>query len=143
MTAVATPVLQKERIDILDVLRGLALLGVMIDNLFLLSGWGYATDPQHQLLPTWPGDGILILLEQIFINGKFYSLFSLLFGIGFSIILTRNEQRGTDPLKVFYRRLLVLALFGTAHMLLLWEGDILLLYALLGLLLPLFRKSAD
>ena len=143
MTAVATPILQKDRIDILDILRGLALLGVLLDNLFVFTGWVFATEPQHQLLSTWPADGIMALLEQIFINGKFYSLFSLLFGIGFSIILIRNEQRGIDPLKIFYRRLLVLSLFGTAHLLLLWEGDILLLYALLGLLLPLFRKCAD
>ena len=143
MTADATPILQKDRIDILDILRGLALLGVLLDNLFVFTGWGFATEPQHHLLSTWPADGIMALFEHIFINGKFYSLFSLLFGIGFSIILIRNEQRGIDPLKIFYRRLFVLSLFGTAHLLLLWEGDILLLYALLGLLLPLFRKCAD
>lgn len=137
------PVLQKERIDILDVLRGLALLGVMIDNLFGFTGWGFLSEQQRTSLATWPADALLGTLEQVFINGKFYSLFSLLFGIGFSIILVRNEQRGGNPLKIFYRRLFVLILFGAAHLLLLWEGDILLLYALLGLLLPLFRKCSD
>lgn len=143
MPAAATPILQKERIDILDVLRGLALLGVLIDNLFEFTGWGFSSEKQHMLLKTWPADGIIAMLEQIFINGKFYSLFSLLFGIGFSIIIIRNKQRGINPLKIFYRRLFILILFGLAHMLLLWEGDILLLYGLLGLLLPLFRKWSD
>lgn len=108
MTAVATPVLQKERIDILDILRGIALLGVLIDNLFVLTGWAFSTDEQHRLLSTWPLDGIIAMMEQIFINGKFYSLFSLLFGIGFSIIFNRSEQRGINPMKIFYRRLFVL-----------------------------------
>jgi uncharacterized protein len=143
MTNSATPVLQKERSDILDVLRGLALLGVMIDNLFGFTGWVFLSEQQRTSLATWPADGIIGALEQIFINGKFYSLFSLLFGIGFSIILIRNEQRGINPLKIFYRRLFILLIIGAAHIFLLWEGDILFLYALLGLLLPLFRKCSD
>ena len=81
----ALPVLQNERADILDVLRGFALLGVLLDNIF-----GFTA---------WPADGIVALSELTFINGKFYSLFSLLFGIGFSIILIRNEQKGINDLK--------------------------------------------
>lgn len=139
----ATPVLQKDRSDILDVLRGFALLGVMMDNLFGFSGWAFLADGQREGLATWPADGVMATLEQVFINGKFYSLFSLLFGIGFSIILMRNQQNNSSPLKIFYRRLLVLLLFGAAHIFLLWEGDILLLYALIGLLLPLFKKCTN
>jgi len=97
----------------------------------------------REALPTWPADGIVGLSELTFINGKFYSLFSLLFGIGFSIILIRNEQKGINPLKIFYRRLFILLLIGAAHLFLLWEGDILFLYALIGMLLPLFRKFSD
>jgi uncharacterized protein len=142
-TQIALPVLQNERADILDVLRGFALLGVLLDNLIGFTGWGFQTQQMREALPTWPADGILGLSEFTFINGKFYSLFSLLFGIGFSIILIRNEQKGINPLKVFYRRLFVLLLIGAAHLFLLWEGDILMLYALIGLLLPLFRKCSD
>ena len=137
------PVLQNERSDILDVLRGFALLGVLLDNVFGFTGWGFFTQAQREALPTWPADGIVALSEQTFINGKFYSLFSLLFGIGFSIILIRNERKGINPLKIFYRRLVILLLIGAAHMFLLWEGDILFLYALIGLILPLFRKCSD
>ena len=142
-TQVALPVLQNERSDILDVLRGFALFGVLLDNIFGFTGWGFLTLPMRETLSTWPVDGIVGLSELTFINGKFYSLFSLLFGIGFSIILVRNEQRGINPLKIFYRRLFILLLIGAAHLFLLWEGDILFLYALIGMILPLFRKFSD
>lgn len=143
MATTASPVLQNERADILDILRGMALLGVMLDNLFGFSGWGFLTQPQREALTTWPADAILGVSELSFVNGKFYSLFSLLFGIGFSIILMRNGQKGINPLKVLYRRLFILLIIGLGHLLLLWEGDILVLYALIGMLLPLFRKCSD
>ena len=139
----AIPVSQNERADILDILRGFALLGVLLDNIFGFTGWGFFTQPMREALPTWPADGIVALSEVTFINGKFYSLFSLLFGIGFSIILIRNEQKGIDPLKIFYRRLFILLVIGAVHLFLLWEGDILFLYALIGMILPLFRKFSD
>lgn len=138
-----SPVLQNERADILDILRGLALLGVMLDNLFGFSGWGFLMPAQREALSTWPADATLGFFELSFINGKFYSLFSLLFGIGFSIIIIRNEQKGINPLKVLYRRLIILLIIGAGHLLLLWEGDILFLYAIIGMLLPLFRKCSD
>jgi uncharacterized protein len=139
----ALPVSLSERSDILDVLRGFALFGVLMDNVFGFTGWGFMTQANREALSTWPADGILGLLEQTFINGKFYSLFSLLFGVGFSIILIRNEQRGINPLKIFYRRLFILLIIGAGHLFLLWEGDILVLYTLIGFVLPLFRKCSD
>jgi uncharacterized protein len=140
----AMPVSLAERYPLLDILRGFALLGVLLDNLFAFTGWGFQKMDQWQKLPTWPADGLFGFLELAFVNGKFYSLFSLLFGIGFSIILLRNEERSINPLKIFYRRLLVLLfLFGLPHLFFIWEGDILSLYALVGFLLPLFRKCSD
>jgi uncharacterized protein len=139
----ALPVSLADRSDILDVLRGFALLGILLDNIFAFTGWAFLPQPQRETLATWPTDGILGLSELAFVKGKFYSLFSLLFGIGFSIILIRNEQKGVNPLKIFYKRLLILLLIGAAHLYFFWEGDILLLYALLGLLLPLFRRCSD
>lgn len=139
----ALPVLQNERSDILDSLRGFAILGIFLDNIFGFTGYGFFTQSMREALPAWPADGILGLCELAFVKGKFYSLFSLLFGIGFSIILIRNEQKGINPLKIFYRRLVILLLIGAGHLFLLWEGDILMLYALIGMLLPLFRKCSD
>lgn len=143
MTQTSTPVLQNERADILDVLRGFAVLGILLDNVFGFSGWVFLPQTSRELLATWPADGLVGILELAFINGKFYSLFSLLFGIGFSIILIRSEQKGVNALYIFYRRLFILLLIGAAHLFFLWDGDILLLYALIGFILPLFRKCAN
>lgn len=139
----ASPVSLTERADMLDTLRGFALMGVLLDNLFAFTGYGFMMQPQREAMSTFYADGILGMSELAFVHGKFYSLFSLLFGIGFSIILIRNEQKGINPLKIFYRRLFILLLIGAGHLLLLWEGDILMLYALIGLFLPLFRKCSD
>ena len=54
-TQTAFPVLQTERSDILDVLRGFALLGVLLDNIFGFTGWGFLTQSMREALPTWPG----------------------------------------------------------------------------------------
>ncbi|MBL7857699.1 MAG: DUF418 domain-containing protein [Cyclobacteriaceae bacterium] len=143
MSLTAQPTLQHERADILDILRGFALLGVLLDNLYGFTGYGFFSPAQREALSTYYPDIALALSEIAFIHGKFYSLFSILFGIGFSIILIRNEQRGINPLLIFYKRLGILALIGLAHLLLLWEGDILLLYAVVGFSLPLFRKCTD
>ncbi len=139
----SSPILKNERSDILDVLRGFALLGVLMDNSFGFSGWGFFNMEMRKALPTFISDGVLGLIELAFVNGKFYSLFSLLFGIGFSVILFRSEQKGINPVKLFYRRLTVLLLIGAGHLFLFWEGDILFLYALIGFVLPLFRKCSD
>jgi uncharacterized protein len=138
-----TPIDTSERAGILDALRGFAILGIFLDNVFSFTGYGFFSMAQRKALPTFYADGVLGALEMSFIHGKFYSIFSLLFGIGFSIILVRNRQRGINPLKVFYRRLLILLLIGSFHLFALWEGDILLLYALIGCLLPLFNKCSD
>lgn len=88
-------------------------------------------------------DRIVHFLQYIFIDGKFYTLFSILFGIGFSIILSNAIKKGTNGLWIFYRRMAILACIGFLHLMLLWSGDILLLYALLGMLLPLFRNVSN
>jgi uncharacterized protein len=138
------PVSKAERHPLLDILRGFALLGVLLDNLFGFTGWGFQTMDQWKGLPTWPADGVVGMAELVFVNGKFYSLFCLLFGIGFSIILSRNEERGINPLGIYYRRLFVLLIiFGLPHLIIFWEGDILTLYALVAMLLPLFRKCSN
>ena len=61
----ALPVSLTERSDILDVLRGFALLGVMLDNLFGFTGWGFMTQTQREALSTWPADGLFGLSELV------------------------------------------------------------------------------
>jgi uncharacterized protein len=137
------PVAVTERAAILDILRGFALLGVFIDNSFGFTGYSFFTHDMRQSLSTAIPDAVLALSELTFVHGKFYSLFSLLFGIGFSVILLRSQARGVNAIALFYRRLFVLMLIGAFHIRFMWEGDILFLYALLGMLLPLFRKCSD
>ncbi|RYG20162.1 MAG: DUF418 domain-containing protein [Chitinophagaceae bacterium] len=142
-TKLSLPVNLNDRAIILDILRGFAILGILIDNLTGFTGYSYFTTAQKQALPTFYADNFLNTCELIFVRGKFYSMFSLLFGIGFSIILARHSENGTHSLKLFYRRLLVLLIIATVHITLIWEGDILFLYAVLGLALPLFRNCAN
>lgn len=143
MSSTSTPIRPNERADILDILRGFAVFGIFLSNSISFSRIAFLSFETLEKMPTFVIDIPLMFLDIVLVDGKFYSLFSLLFGIGFAIILVRNEQRGTNPLKVFYRRLMILMGMGLAHLLLLWEGDILFLYALVGLLLPLFRKCQD
>lgn len=88
-------------------------------------------------------DHITRWLLYVFVDGKFYTLFSLLFGIGFSIIIRNAERKGADGFRIFYRRMTLLLIIGFIHLMFIWSGDILMLYALLGMLLPLFRRASD
>lgn len=143
MTNNSLPIQQSDRATILDVLRGFAILGIFIANSRGFSLYMFMEDATKQSLFTAQADQITDYFLNAFVDGKFYSLFSLLFGIGFTIILDRNEAVGKNPLPYFYRRVFLLALFGLAHIFFLWEGDILLLYALIGMVLPFFRKLKD
>jgi uncharacterized protein len=138
-----TPVQQQERAQILDILRGFALLGICIANAGYFSLYIFQKPEQLALLPTASIDTWLIHFQYAFIAGKFYSLFSLLFGIGFAIIFFQKNAGSKRGLYFFYRRLFILMLFGLIHSFLIWDGDILFFYALAGALLPLFRNSSD
>lgn len=137
-----TPIFQLERVDILDILRGFALLGIGIANYAVFSLYIYQSPATQKAFSTSAIDKWLQYITTALVEGKFYSLFSLLFGIGFSIILTRRQKQG-NGLILFYRRLFVLLCFGLAHCFLLWDGDILFFYAITGMLLPLFRNCSD
>jgi len=80
---------------------------------------------------------------MMFVDGKFYSLFSLLFGLGFALQLQRAEQRGGDALPTYKRRLRVLMAIGFLHLALLWPGDILMFYAIMGFVLIRLRTLDD
>lgn len=139
----ALPVKTSERYILLDALRGLALLGIILANFPEFSLYSFLPQGAREQMATAGTDRIVYYLEYIFIDGKFYTLFSLLFGIGFSIILSNAMKKGADGFRIFYRRMAILALVGFLHLMLLWSGDILLLYAVLGMLLPLFRNASN
>lgn len=137
---VIAPVAVSERIQVVDVLRGFALFGILLVNMALFGGPVYqvvtATGEAPADLDAWATFGIRFLAE-----GKFYSLFSLLFGFGLTMMLTRSQARGVSFVPLYMRRLLVLLAFGLLHAVLFWVGDVLLLYAVLGFPLLLFRNA--
>ena len=135
------PIGSAERIDVLDVIRGFALLGILLMNIEWfqrpIAAVGLGRDPSLQGLDELVGWFIFT-----FVQGKFYTIFSMLFGMGFVVFLTRAERSGRPASMLFVRRLAVLLLIGVAHGVLLWPGDILSVYALIGCGLLLFRGSA-
>ncbi len=132
-------VIPKQRHIILDALRGIALLGICLANYSEFSLYSFQDSQVTDAMPTAGIDTAVRYFQYIFIDGKFYTLFSLLFGIGFSIILANAAQNNRNGLTVFYRRMTVLLFIGLFHLVFLWAGDILILYAFVGFFLPLFR----
>lgn len=123
------PVTAGERVDLIDILRGFALLGILLVNF-----WGSSSDAANRL------DKIVSDVLDIGISSSFYPLFSFLFGLGFAMQLLRARERGAGVMNLYLRRMLALFLIGTFHAVVIWDGDILVHYSLLGLLLiPLHR----
>lgn len=137
-----SPIKKAERIQILDILRGFAIFGILAVNMAgfatpaMLPGYIY---PEN--LPWY--DTLADILVQFLAESKFYTIFSFLFGLGFSVQLTRLEARGGDIRSFYPRRLWMLFFIGILHTLFLWTGDILRIYALLGFALLAFRKRKD
>ena len=137
-----TPIAPAERIEALDVIRGAALFGIIAANMRAFN------TPQpayfnHFLMWTGTGDWAVQSLIDLFITGKFVTLFSFLFGVGFAVQMDRASARGVSPRPFYLRRLGVLLVIGLAHMFLLWWGDILTAYALAGFFLLLFRDQSQ
>lgn len=131
------PTTEKQRYVVLDALRGMALLGIALANFPEFGLWTFLSDEAQAAMPTAQADQVVRFLQYLFVDGKFYTIFSILFGIGFSIILSRRSA------SLFYRRMSILLLIGFVHLMFIWSGDILLLYAVGGMLLPLFTKLSN
>ncbi len=132
------PVKIGERVYLLDILRGFAILGIFIMNLLAFTFYFGYTDTEKSAVVLSNYDKLTIFFQHLFLEGKFYSLFSMLFGIGFAIYLAKTEEN-PKVLSLFKKRLFILLFIGLVH-LLLWVGDILAFYAMLGFLLIAFRK---
>ncbi|MCY7710330.1 DUF418 domain-containing protein [Bacillus safensis] len=126
------PMSLRERVHFLDIVRGFALMGIILVNYFLIvdSAKGFdmeSNDVFHNVV-NW------------FASGKFITLFSFLFGVGFMIFMDRAAQKVDSPNKLFARRLTILLGFGLLHLTFVWIGDILAYYAVAGFLLLFFYK---
>ncbi len=138
--AAAAPIQLHQRSDWLDALRGFALLGILLYNIQVFGGYVFRglLPPAQRLGAAL--DPTLDFWAHVLIQGKFYSLFSFLFGLGLALQLRRMRE---DGLPVLLRRLFWLLAFGLAHALLIWFGDILTVYALFGFALLAFRRLSQ
>jgi len=129
ITGVLTPVTPNQRIQDLDVVRGFALIGIMLMNIefFNRTTHGIAEGMPIGLRGL---DWATSWFIAYFVQGKFWTIFSLLFGMGFAVMLTRAERAERDFLWPYLRRIGALAVFGAVHYIFLWDGDILFSYAL-------------
>ncbi len=133
------PIAPAERIEAIDVVRGFALIGIFFMNI------EWFNRSFHEFQDGIPAsaqglDWLATYFVNFFVAGKFWTIFSLLFGMGFAVMLTRAEDTGRAFLVPYIRRVIALGVFGMMHTILLWPGDILFSYAFTaaGLLFVLF-----
>ncbi|MGW6504148.1 DUF418 domain-containing protein [Nonomuraea angiospora] len=132
MTQVRTPL--AGRVHEIDVVRGFALAGILVANI------GFFADPGYAINGTMPiPDGPVATVITALVLTKFYIIFSFLFGYSFTLQMRSAERAGASVRARTLRRCLGLFVIGLAHGILLWVGDILTLYAMLGLLLLALR----
>jgi uncharacterized protein len=135
------PVTGTERVDVLDVMRGLAVLGILLVNVDSFIGYGFDLPGEPAAAGARFNDPASFLVEFL-VQGKFYCLFSFLFGVGFAVFIQRASARGHDAVPLFKRRLVGLLGIGLAHTCLIWYGDILTTYAVIGFgLIPFLRRD--
>ncbi len=142
MQTTFSPYLKSERHEFIDLLRGFALLGILMVNMPLMNAPFMA---QYGELALWtdPANHASHWIILFFFTGKFYTIFSMLFGIGFYFFLRKADETGKSVLPVFRRRLGWLLAIGILHVVLFWYGDILVFYALFGFIMILFRKVSN
>ncbi len=129
------PLSNSDRILFLDVLRGIAIFFIFLANTPTFLGSMFYSDELKASFATQSVDFGLDVFLLVFVSGKFYSIFALLFGIGL-VVQQRSAIRNGINFKPFFRRRLSgLLLIGLIHLFLLWLGDILALYAFLGFIL--------
>ncbi|MCG5213553.1 DUF418 domain-containing protein [Streptosporangium sp. KLBMP 9127] len=122
----------RPRVAALDVLRGFALCGILLANIKPISYLGGTVPVTGAAAAGQDGAWLGLLVDQ-----RFFPIFSLLFGVGFSLLLDSASRHVPRPRMLLLRRLLILLALGLAHMFLLWRGDILTIYAVVGLVVLL------
>jgi len=133
------PTKSKKRIEILDIFRGFAILGIFVVNITIMNST-FLNQDEFALQFTSNIDQISEKILQLFFYTKFFPIFSLLFGLGISIQALKMLDENRLSFSFFGRRMLILFLIGVLHIILLWSGDVLNLYAILGLFTTLIIK---
>jgi uncharacterized protein len=134
------PLIDKSRIEVIDALRGFALLGIIIANIPFAYNFETIYDQRLLVLGSKEVDEVLTIFCAWFIDKKFITIFSILFGFGFYHQFNRATSKGINFPPYFLRRMILLLLLGCIHAYIIWFGDILRDYAICGMLLLLFRN---
>lgn len=129
-----TPASSTQRIMPLDALRGFALFGVLLANIFLFNSYTGDLSAYLAQFPDGFNQTAGLVVKYLF-KGRFYPIFSFLFGLGLGMQFLRSES-----IPLLFRRLLLLLVMGVLHYVLVWDGDILIRYALLGFITLTFLK---
>jgi len=135
------PTTSGDRIEMIDALRGFALTGVCLANLALFSFYYCLTNEQKADLPFPLIDTIISYLIYFFVDSKFWTLFTIMFGFGASIFISRANELHKNGKALYARRLVLLLIFGLIHGIFFWFGDIFAEYALAGFILLLFSNK--
>ncbi len=136
----ALPVAAQERVQSVDVLRGVALLGILAMNMVGFAWPGSVYSNPHALPDPNAWDTYFWVIQRLLFDTKMMTTFSMLFGAGLVLMSERAAARGARLIDVYYRRVTWLLVIGLIHAYLIWDGDILVDYALGGFLLYPFRK---
>lgn len=139
MKSVNSPTTPKNRIVQLDILRGFALFGVLLVNVFGYNSSFFDFSGFYSRF----SDSLNSTVFSLVVNygaDKFIGLFSLLFGIGFALMYNKNKADEKSFVRLYFRRMLLLMGFGIIHIVFFWAGDILFIYSMLGIILLLSRK---
>lgn len=134
--------LPSDRILVVDALRGFALLGILLVHISMFFFAGYPPKPLQEVFNQGLVNQIVLGFSNIFVEGKFYTIFSFLFGLSFAIQLFRAKEKKGSFLSRYAWRLVILGVIGFVHQLV-WRGDILMIYALLGFVLLLFTNASN
>lgn len=130
------------RIATLDLIRGIAVMGILAINIAGFAGPTTAIYSPHATAPGSPADEVTFAVMLLAFEGKMRALFSMLFGASLLLFVEKADARGQNGASLQLRRLCWLALFGYLHFLLFWWGDILFLYAIVGMV-ALFLTALD
>ncbi|MEO1251354.1 MAG: DUF418 domain-containing protein [Pseudomonadota bacterium] len=140
MSTIDAPVGERERLDYLDILRGFAVLAIFVVNIKAM----FQPFAFYSNATLWAGeyDVTIAAIQAFLVEDKWRTIFTALFGAGLALIAEKAAARGHDSLGLLSRRLFFLLIFGLMHLLLMWMGDILTIYALTGFLAMWFRNAA-
>lgn len=134
------PVQPRNRIVTIDILRGFAIFGILLVNIEYFNQSVFNNVAELHA-PATMLDQLARWFIAFFAEGKFYSTFSFLFGLGMAIQYLRAEEKGARFGPFWLRRMIVLLAIGIIHAYLFWPGDILIMYSILGIVLLLWRKA--